>query len=151
MVATYRYGSERADDALRVGVARYLPRGIRKSQYADRGYFDLWLRVLSPSAELVKNYRAGKLNFRQFASHYRKEMQAAEAQQAVELLALLAQERRLAVGCFCKDEKACHRSVLKDLLEKAARKLPRVSREKAEASARRPNASPVCYACDEDF
>lgn len=142
MVSTYRYGSERGDAALRIGVARYLPRGVKKELYAERGYFDLWLRVLSPSAELVKKYREGVLTFRQFAAHYRKEMKSLEVRQVLELVVTLARQRPVSLGCFCKDEEVCHRSVLKELL---------VEEFGVEVCERRPNASPVCYACEEDF
>jgi uncharacterized protein YeaO (DUF488 family) len=116
MIQTYRYGEPRGDDALRLGVARYAPRGISRGDYARKGYLDLWLPALAPTPELVKAYRSGKIDFRQFATRYRAEMKRPEPRQLIDLVAQLARERPVSLGCYCEDEARCHRSLLKALM-----------------------------------
>lgn len=146
MISTYRYGTPRKGSELRLGVARQAPRGVRRQDYAKKNYFDLWLRVLGPSPELFRQYRAGRLTFRQFASRYRSEMSRLEARQILAVVAALAQSRPISLGCYCEEEDRCHRSVLKKLLADACADLPA-----APCEERRRNASPVCYAEYEDL
>mgnify|MGYP003298489954 CR=1 FL=1 len=39
-----------------------------------------------------------------------------EQSHALDLLAALSQRTDLAVGCYCEDERRCHRSLLRELL-----------------------------------
>lgn len=142
MITTYQYGRPRTDSSLRIGVARKPPRGVRKEDWAKKGFFDLWLKILSPSEELVHRYRQKKISFSRFAASYRSEMKQVEPQQVITLLALLARERPISLGCFCKDEDQCHRSVLKRLLEAADTKL--------SLPERYSNSSPVCFLNDHE-
>jgi hypothetical protein len=58
-VITYRIGSpRRKGEGLRIGVTRLLPRGVRKSEYAKRDFFDVRLPLVAPSRELLKSYTA---------------------------------------------------------------------------------------------
>jgi uncharacterized protein YeaO (DUF488 family) len=41
------------------------------------------------------------------------------ASRLIALLAALSQDTNLSVGCFCLDERHCHRSVLRELLIQA--------------------------------
>lgn len=43
-------------------------------------------------------------------------MSAPEASHTLELLAVLSRHTNFSVGCYCKDEAHCHRSVLRALL-----------------------------------
>lgn len=54
--------------------------------------------------------------WRAFERRYRAEMKRPEAARLLDLLAALSRETNLAVGCYCEDERRCHRSVLRDLL-----------------------------------
>lgn len=126
-LSTYRYGEACGLDGIRIGAARHLPRGVKKEDYRRRGYFDVWMPVLAPSAELVAAYRGGDLAFRTFASRYRKEMKRAEASGVVRLLAAVARVTPVMVGCFCEDENHCHRSILRQLIEEAEAGLPPLS------------------------
>ena len=50
-----RLGSPREKgEGLRVGTVRRPPRGVPKSDYAKRDFYDVWLPNLSPSQELMK-------------------------------------------------------------------------------------------------
>ncbi len=108
---------------LRVGTVRRPPRGVPKAQIAQRDYYDVWLPNLAPSAELVKQAQAATsdADWGRFMRQYRKEMAAPDAAKVLDLLAALSKTTALSVGCYCEDERRCHRSVLRELLaEKGA-------------------------------
>lgn len=64
------------------------PRGVPKSAFATRDFYDVWLPDLAPSEALVKQG-----------------------------LAALSPTSNFSVGCYCEDESRCHRSVLRELLK----------------------------------
>jgi uncharacterized protein YeaO (DUF488 family) len=114
-----RLGSTRmAGEGLRLGTVRHPPRGVPKSEHASRGFYDVWLPQLAPSAALVKQAQQAKdeREWRAFARRYRTEMKRPEAARLLDLLAALSRETNLSVGCYCADERRCHRSVLRELL-----------------------------------
>jgi uncharacterized protein YeaO (DUF488 family) len=114
-----RLGSERSPrEGLRIGTVRRPPRGVAKSQYAARNYYDVWFPTLAPSAPVVKLALAAKSEreWRGFARTYRAEMKRPEARAALDLLAALSQGADFSVGCYCSDESRCHRSLLRELL-----------------------------------
>lgn len=143
MVLTYRYGEPRRDNSLRIGVARYVPRGVPREDYRRKNYFDLWLPALAPSPELIKAYRGGEIDFRKFAARYRTEMKRPEPRQVIELVALLSRCRLISLGCHCEHEDCCHRSVLHALVADAESTLP------ADTESR-PCASPPCFAGEDE-
>ncbi len=120
-----RLGTDRhSDEGLRVGTVRRPPRGVPKSEYASRNFYDVWLPLLSPSAAAVKRALAAvsDRDWARFVAGYRREMTAPDARSALDLLAALSHCTALSVGCYCADESRCHRSVLRELLlERGAR------------------------------
>jgi uncharacterized protein YeaO (DUF488 family) len=123
-VQTYRYGEAGSRKGLFVGVARHLPRGIRRENFASHGYFDVWLPLLAPSSELVSAFRSGKLTCGQFFRHYRTQMREPATRHVIQLVAAAARGQPIHLGCFCEDPAKCHRSVLKELIETAGAGLP---------------------------
>ena len=121
---TYRYGTARPQgEGLRLGVARYLPRGVRKSEYVRGNFFDVWYPVLAPSPALLRWLRSQPDLARawpKFTQRYRREVLAnPESRHTLQLLAALSQRTPIAIGCYCADEAHCHRSVLRQLIEEA--------------------------------
>jgi uncharacterized protein YeaO (DUF488 family) len=116
-------GSPRVpSEGIRLGTVRRPPRGVARADYSRLNYYDLWLPELAPSAELLKWARSHPLTGRRwetFARRYRAEMSQAPASHILGLLAALSVEVNFSVGCFCEDERTCHRSVLRDLLVRA--------------------------------
>jgi uncharacterized protein YeaO (DUF488 family) len=103
----------------RLGTVRFPPRGVPKAELASRGFFDVWVPSLAPSAELVRWYRkeeASDQRWRRFARRYRTEMKEPEPRRLLELLAALSHGASFSVGCYCADEDHCHRSLLRELL-----------------------------------
>ena len=120
-LTTVQLGSPRQrDEGLRIGTVRFLPRGVRKEDYAKLNYFDVWLPQLAPSRELLSQFKKGSISVRVFFARYRREMKETEARQLIQLLAELARRTPIAVGCYCEDEADCHRSVLGKLIQAAA-------------------------------
>lgn len=116
-VRTYRIGSPREkSEGLRIGAVRFLPRGVKKSDYSKYDYFDLWLPLVAPSRELLKSFTSGKISAAQFFRAYRTEMRLPAVRHLLELLAKVAQRTPILVGCYCEDETRCHRSVLIELI-----------------------------------
>lgn len=114
-----RFGTPRAsDEGLRLGTVRRPPRGVPKSEFAKRDFYDVWLPDLAPSDELVKMAQRAKDDraWQAFVRRYRAELKRPEAARLLQLLAALSHSTDFAVGCYCEDESRCHRSVLRELL-----------------------------------
>lgn len=107
-------------EGLRIGTVRRPPRGVPRSEYASRDYYDVWYPILSPSPELMaqaKQARDGG-EWRKFEKHFMSQMAEPEASHTLDLLAALSHRTDFAIGCYCEDENRCHRSILRKLLEK---------------------------------
>ena len=116
-------------EGLRVGTVRFLPMLVKKKDLAPLDYFDVWLPTLAPSRKLMQRAKhlleLGKWDdkhWAKFMQHYRHEMETQrDSQQAIELIAQIAKRTPISVGCYCDDEDWCHRSILRALIEKAAK------------------------------
>ena len=117
-----RLGTPRhPSEGLRLGTVRRPPRGVPRSEFSKRDYYDVWVPELAPSAALVawamsEPFTAAR--WKRFAREYRKEMRASA--HLISLLAKLSAHANFSVGCYCADESNCHRSVLRELLIEAA-------------------------------
>ena len=105
-------------EGLRLGTVRRPPRGVPKTEYASRNFYDVWLPELAPSEGLVKVALRAKDEraWRGFVKRYRAEMKRPTAARLLSLLAGLSHSTSFSVGCYCADEGRCHRSVLRALL-----------------------------------
>ena len=118
-VRIVRLGTPRAPgEGLRVGTVRRPPRGVRKEQIAARDFYDVWFPVLAPSVPTMNAFRREMTDpaWRKFSRAYRKEMDRPDARHALDLLAALSHRTNFSVGCYCEDERRCHRSLLRALL-----------------------------------
>jgi uncharacterized protein YeaO (DUF488 family) len=118
-VRIVRLGSDRLpDEGLRIGTVRRPPRGVRKSEYASKNFYDVWLPTLAPSSGTVKLAQSAKneREWSRFMKKYRTEMATPENRATLDLLAALSLRTDFSVGCYCPDESRCHRSVLRALL-----------------------------------
>lgn len=118
-IKVLRLGSPRArGEGVRLGTVRRPPRGVPKSEFGTRDYYDVWLPTLSPTQPLVtlalkaKDERAWK----SFERKFRAEMRRPEAAHALDVLAALSHQTNFSLGCYCENEARCHRSILKKLL-----------------------------------
>lgn len=120
MIHIVRLGTPRLrNEGVRLGTVRRPPRGVPKSEYARRDFYDVWLPTLAPSEPLVKLALGAKdeRTWRQFAKRYRAEMKGPAARFLLDTLAALSHRTNFSVGCYCEDEKRCHRSILRELLK----------------------------------
>lgn len=118
-VRIVRLGSPRApSEGPRLGTVRRPPRGVPRSEFAKRDFYDVWLPNLAPTEALLKRGQVAvdERAWRAFARAYRQEMKAPEAAHVLDVLAALSQGANFAVGCYCADESRCHRSILRELL-----------------------------------
>jgi len=114
-----RLGTPRnAEEGLRLGTVRRPPRGVKKSDFARLDYYDVWFPNLSPSAELVQEAlgAADKGAWAAFSRKFRREMSAPDRSRELDVLAALSHYTNLSLGCYCEDERRCHRSLLRELL-----------------------------------
>lgn len=120
-----RLGTPRhKDEGVRIGTVRRPPRGVRKERYAAEDWYDVWLPNLAPTAALVATGRAAddERAWRKFAKAYESEMKRPDNVRLIETLAALSRGANFSVGCYCEDERHCHRSVLRDILKRSGAK-----------------------------
>jgi uncharacterized protein YeaO (DUF488 family) len=125
-ISVVRLGSKRAKgEGIRLGTVRRPPRGVPKSEFARRDYYDVWLPELAPSEALVKRGLGAKSarDWASFSKAYRREMARPVAARLLELLAALSHDSAFSVGCYCEDPARCHRSLLQALLEERGAKV----------------------------
>lgn len=118
-VRIVRLGTPRAaGEGLRIGTVRRPPRGVPKSEFAKRDFYDIWLPNIAPSEALLKRGQAAQDDraWKSFARAYRAEMKDPDAARVLDLLAALSRSSAFSVGCYCADEARCHRSILRELL-----------------------------------
>lgn|SRR5262249_7880363 len=115
-ISIVRLGSPRGrDEGLRLGTVRRPPRGVPKSQFAKRNYYDAWLPALAPSEAVMKAGRAAGTDaaWRKFDRAFTAEMKKPDAARLLDTLAALSHTTDFSIGCYCEDESRCHRSILR--------------------------------------
>ena len=87
---------------------------------AEKGIGYVHLQKLGTPAEGRQAARAG--DYDRLWKIYDKQIQKPETQEALgELLALIKSKKRIALLCYCRDPKACHRSRIVEQVKKRAR------------------------------
>jgi uncharacterized protein YeaO (DUF488 family) len=122
--------AKQRNEGLRLGTVRLLPRGVKKQDYAQRNYFDVWLPELSPSRALVSYALARPwtdARWAAFARRYLSEMRRPEARRLIALLAGLSRQANFSIGCYCENPSRCHRSLLGELLREQGGKIDRAT------------------------
>src|SRR5215212_3210216 len=119
-IRVVRLGQPRAPgEGPRLGTVRRPPRGVPRTDFARRDFYDVWLPELAPSAPVVswaltEPWTAAR--WRRFERLYVKEMAAPAARHLIDLLVALSRSTDFSVGCYCEDASHCHRRVLGRLL-----------------------------------
>ncbi len=118
-VSIVRLGSpRRRGEGLRIGTVRRPPRGVSRSQYARQNWYDVWLPNLAPSAALMRKTRiqGDGTGWSTFERRFLAELKRPEPAHLLDTLAALSRHTRFSVGCYCADERRCHRSILRRAL-----------------------------------
>lgn len=107
------YDGRTDDDGQRVLVTRYWPRGIKKTA------IDVWIRDLGPTAGLIKKWKSGAINWKDFKAAYLEEHEGADKKEALAALKASIKKTKgfVTLLCTCREEAECHRGILKDLLK----------------------------------
>lgn len=115
-----RLGSPRLEaEGLRIGTVRRPPRGVPKAEYGSRNIYDVWFPNLAPSEALLKqDSPKDDQSWKRFKRRFLAEMNTPEARRDLDLLAALSHQTNVSMGCYCADEARCHRSILRELLER---------------------------------
>ena len=129
-----RLGTPRSrGEGIRIGTVRRPPRGVPKSEFAKRNWYDVWFPTLAPSLPTMKLGLAARTpaQWNRYARKYRAEMSRPDAVHAIRLLAELSRTTDFSVGCYCEDERWCHRSILRKLLAERGAKIQRARADTA--------------------
>lgn len=99
------------DDGVRILITRYYPRGVKKS------HFDIWLRSLSPSPELLKQYKDGSETWEDFEAHFQTEISSSiESNNGLKDILLLSEKSDVTLLCYERSGHNCHRYLIKEML-----------------------------------
>jgi len=101
------FEKETSDDGFRVCVMRFV-----KDYYK----YDLWLRELAPSIELLNDYKNRKISWEEYEERYLKEIEKRKGP-INKLIGLVKEKGVLTLLCAEKEDKYCHRRLLKEYLE----------------------------------
>jgi uncharacterized protein YeaO (DUF488 family) len=112
------------EDGYRLLICRYRPRGVPKLGEP----WDAWCNALGPSEELhaaAYGKSGPAIDFGEYERRFREEM----VRQRYWIEGFAAHLRRgetitLLCSSACVDERRCHRTIVSDLLEEAARAVP---------------------------
>jgi len=106
------YDPKSMSDGYRVLVMQYWPRGVKKQK------IDVWYKELGSSKELIKAWKAGKVTWSQFKARYITDLKEERRHTLVRELAERAKNDRVTLLCGCRDPNSCHRTILKEQIEK---------------------------------
>lgn len=109
------------DDGFRLLICRYRPRGVRKEDET----WHAWQSSLGPSRELHADFygkHGDPISWDEYRQRYLTEM-LAQRESIATLAARLASGETITLLCSsrCADPECCHRTLLKGLVEQAAR------------------------------
>ena len=103
------YDPVEKSDGIRILVMTLWPRGFKK------GSFDHWEKSLGTPIELIRKYKAGKIEWPELKKEYKKAMTGQKALLAE--IAKLAKRKTVTLLGACREETTCHRSILKEMIK----------------------------------
>ena len=115
----------RSGEGVRLGTVRRPPRGVPKNRYSLDNWFDVWLPNLAPSARLLASAPkpTDPSGWNTFLAKYESEMAQPENSRLLDTLAALSHHANFSVGCYCEDERWCHRGILRRILKEHGAKI----------------------------
>jgi len=113
------------EDGLRVLITRFYPRGVKKD------HFDLWLRELSPSIDLLMKYKNGKIEWHDFAAALKHELYLnTDSWETINILNTDARRGGdITLLCYERSNQPCHRHIVRDIIEDPVRLTNFVSKD----------------------
>jgi uncharacterized protein YeaO (DUF488 family) len=107
------FEKESKDDGFRVCVMRFV---------RDYYRYDLWLRDLAPSIRLLNDYKEKKIGWEEYEGRYLEEIKGRK-EAIKKLLGLVKEKGVVTLLCAEKEDKFCHRRLLKEYIESLEVKL----------------------------
>ena len=104
------YDNPDPSDGVRVLVMGLWPRGVSKEKV------DLWLKDLGTEKELIALWKKGKLTWKEYSRRYIASLKGKESM--LEELATRSKKETITLLCVEKDAGKCHRSLLRQQIEK---------------------------------
>jgi uncharacterized protein YeaO (DUF488 family) len=89
---------------------RFWPRGVSKDKV------DVWMKELGTERDLIRRWKEGKVSWEEFSKEYLASLKGKEG-----ILMSLAEEAKsgtITLLCTDRDEKRCHRYLLRKEIEK---------------------------------
>ena len=106
------YRSVEPEDGLRVLITRWYPRGVKREKY------DIWVRDLSPSPELLKKHKNSEIDWNDFTLSLLAELKSnINSIEAIYTLQTKGNTQNITLLCHEKDGEPCHRHMIKDLID----------------------------------
>ena len=106
------YAPADQEDGLRILITRFYPRGVKRERY------DVWIRPLAPSADLLKRYKNTQINWNGFKTALLSELRSSmDSVEAIHTLQAKSLVQNITLLCYEKDGCPCHRHMVKDLIE----------------------------------
>lgn len=105
------YEEATPDDGVRILTTNYWPRGVSKERAGT------YIRALAPTRELLRAFKGGEIGWPEYEKRYLAEMEGDRQREEIARIADLARKAAVTVMCMCKDERMCHRSLLRALIE----------------------------------
>ena len=106
------YAPTDQEDGLRILITRFYPRGIKREKY------DVWIRSLAPSADLLKRYKNTEINWNDFKTTLLSELRSSiDSVEAIYTLQAKSLMQNITLLCYEKDGCPCHRHMVRDLIE----------------------------------
>ena len=99
-------------DGLRILITRFYPRGVKREKY------DVWIRPLAPSADLLKRYKNTEINWNDFKTALLSELRDnMDSVEAIHTLQAKSLTQDITLLCYERDGRPCHRHMVRDLIE----------------------------------
>lgn len=102
------FEKENIEDGYRICVMRFV-----RSYYS----YALWLRDLAPSIELLNDWKNKKVSWEEYEDRYLNEIEG-KKEVIKKLVDLIKEKKVVTFLCAEKEDKFCHRRLLKEYLEK---------------------------------
>jgi uncharacterized protein YeaO (DUF488 family) len=77
------------------------------------------MRGASPEASLLKSYKKGAINWREFSRDFRKQLRTLEASKvALAQIAQMSRKATVTLLCYEKEGENCHRHIVKSVIDR---------------------------------
>lgn len=109
-------------DLFTIQVGRFRIAAKRKVEFLDTTVKS-GLKIFSPTWDMVLGHKDGSVSDEEYTTRYRARMRQSWIDNREQWEAILRKEEPIALACYCKPGKFCHRLLLKDMFKELCEKL----------------------------